>query len=99
MNTMQELAASGMVFDFIFLDGNKRNYKTFYDVIMNNNMLKIGGILAVDNVLWKGKVVHDHVDVRTQDMKEFNEYVAHDNRVSKVLLPVRDGLYVITRDK
>ena len=61
------------------------------------DMVKDGGYIIVDNVLWSGKIVGDHDDKDTLNMRAFNDMVQADPRVENVLFPVRDGLMVIRK--
>jgi caffeoyl-CoA O-methyltransferase len=85
-------------FDMVFIDADKENYKKYYDLIFEK--LNTGGYILVDNVLWSGKVVTDKnnkLDVDTQAIIEFNEYVHKDIRVQNVLFPIRDGLMILRK--
>ena len=84
-------------FDFVFMDGNKRNYTDYYDLVMPR--LNAGGFILADNVLWDGKVVEPvaPADGQTQGIVRFNDMVAADPRVEKVILPIRDGLMLIRK--
>lgn len=85
------------MFDLVFLDADKREYQVYYDAIFPK--LKIGGFMLVDNTLWDGKVlleVHDK-DNQTEAIRKFNDYVAADKRVEKLILPLRDGLTIIRK--
>lgn len=84
-------------FDFCFMDGNKRDYPAYYEKVMSR--LVNGGYILADNVLWDGKVlepVHKN-DAQTKAIIEFNDIVAADDRVEKVILPIRDGLTLIRK--
>lgn len=82
-------------FDLIFIDAGKKQYREHYDLVLPK--LTSGGWLLCDNVLWSGKVIHAKTDKGTTAIQAFNEYVARDYRVEKVLLPLRDGLYIIRK--
>lgn len=84
-------------YDFIFMDANKREYLDYYHLVFD--LLAPGGVIVADDVLWDGKVYAEKVptDAQTRGIVEFNEYVAADDRVEKVLLPLRDGLYIIRK--
>lgn len=84
-------------FDFVFIDGNKREYIKYYDAILPR--MPRGGIIVADNVLWDGKVVSPPAkhDAQTDGVRAFNDYVAADSRVEKVIVPVRDGLTIIRK--
>lgn len=81
-------------FDLVFIDADKGNYKNYYEAVLPK--VPSGGIILVDNVLWSGQVL----DPKTDDDKAiaaFNDHVAQDSRVEKVLLTVRDGVYFIRK--
>lgn len=84
-------------FDFVFIDANKRDYPKYYDLIMPR--LNNGGYILADNVLWDGHVVQPIADndLQTKAIVEFNNIVAQDERVEKVILPIRDGLTLIRK--
>ena len=83
------------VFDIVFIDADKKNNGTYYDLIFEQ--VKPGGIIIVDNVLWSGKVLNKAQDKDTKNISSFNDQIAVDNRVEKLILPVRDGLFVIRK--
>lgn len=84
-------------FDFVFLDGDKRDYCRYYDLVFDK--VRPGGYLLADNILWDGKVVEevDRRDGQTIGILEFNKKVKDDPRVSQVVLPLRDGLMLIRK--
>lgn len=86
---LESLAKIEGPFDFAFLDADKQNYPRYYDRIVP--LLRPGGVLAVDNVLWSGKVL-DPRDEETRAIHELNEKARTDPRVEHVLLTVRDGV-------
>lgn len=81
--------------DMAFIDANKRHYTDYYELLLPR--MRRGGIILADNTLWSGKILHPEAarDPQTRGLLEFNRRVAEDERVSKVILPVRDGLTVI----
>lgn len=81
----------------IFIDADKRSYIQYYDFILENNMLGDKGVIVVDNVLWKGKVVEEEPDQKTNLMIQFNDRVAKDERTVQVMMPVRDGVMLIMK--
>ncbi|PWS32565.1 O-methyltransferase [Pedobacter paludis] len=83
------------VFDIVFIDADKKNNGTYYDLIFDR--VRPGGIIIVDNVLWSGKVLQDQQDKDTKNITNFNDKIAADQRVEKLILPVRDGLFVIRK--
>jgi predicted O-methyltransferase YrrM len=81
-------------FDLVFIDADKRNYGLYYDLIIDK--MSPGGIILVDNVLWSGKIVDETArDKSTQALRDFNQKCLEDPRVDKMLLPLRDGLYML----
>jgi predicted O-methyltransferase YrrM len=83
-------------FDLIFLDADKENYPRYYFLL--RNMLRPGGVMLADNVLWSGKVTDSAcTDRETEALREFNRLVAEDDSVEKVMLPIRDGLTLVRR--
>ena len=87
----------GKKFDMVFLDGDKREYPAYYNMLMDGNLLHSGSIILADNILWYGKVVQPvaHNDHHTQALIEFNRMVTDDDRVESVILPLRDGINLI----
>jgi caffeoyl-CoA O-methyltransferase len=91
--TLQQLLDKGEAgtFDFAFIDADKENYAAYYDKALE--LLRPGGIVAIDNVLWGGKVVDPEVnDEATNAIRELNKKVLHDQRVTISMLPIGDGL-------
>ncbi|SHG79077.1 O-methyltransferase [Pedobacter caeni] len=90
--TLQELQET---FDLVFIDADKKNNGTYYDLIFDS--VRPGGLIIVDNVLWSGKVLQANPDKDTKNITTFNDKIAADNRVEKMILPVRDGLFIIRK--
>lgn len=85
----------GGVFDLVFIDADKkRNLYYFNEVI---DRMRSGGLILVDNVLWKGKIFGETPDKQTQGVMDLNRTLAADQRVEKLILPVRDGLFVLRK--
>ncbi|MFM6946777.1 MAG: O-methyltransferase [Flavobacteriales bacterium] len=83
-------------FDLIFIDADKQQYPTYYEQALA--VLNPGGFILIDNVLWSGKVVDEkHQDKDTVLLRDLNLKISQDPRVEKVLLPIRDGLYLIRK--
>ena len=89
------LPSLGKTFDLVFMDANKREYCEYYDLVFP--MLAPGGFIIADNTLWDGKVVDwgKKLDAQTEGILRFNDMVTHDDRVEKVIIPLRDGLTII----
>ena len=87
----------GKQFDLVFIDGDKREYPAYYNMLMAGGLVHSGSILLADNILWYGKVVQPvaHNDLHTQALIEFNRMVVEDDRVESVILPLRDGINII----
>lgn len=87
-----------IVFDMAFIDGNKRYYVEFYEMALQK--MDSGGYILADNTLWDGHVIEEkrpRADAQTAGIKKFNDLVATDSRVEKVILPLRDGLTIIRK--
>jgi caffeoyl-CoA O-methyltransferase len=82
-------------FDLVFIDADKPNYSNYYNLVFDK--VRPGGFIIADNVLWSGKVLDEEKDENTQALHDFNLMVQADDRVSNVLLPIRDGLMVICK--
>ena len=94
-DAMTEAPKLGVEFDMAFVDGDKRTYMESYEMVLS--LLRPGGFILDDNTLWDGHVV-DHAydkDKQTHGIEAFNDFVAHDPRVKRVMLPLRDGLTLI----
>lgn len=84
------------LFDLVFIDADKENYSLYFDLIIDKVI--DSGIILVDNVLWKGKVIEENKDKKTAIIDAFNQKIAADNRVRQILLPIRDGLMIIQKN-
>ncbi len=96
-DALEMLEESGKRYDLVFIDGNKRQYSEYYELALQ--LLNNGGFILVDNTLWDGHVIdpaYDN-DPQTAGVKKFNDAVALDTRVEKVILPLRDGLTLIRK--
>lgn len=82
-------------FDLVFIDADKKNNWNYFELVINR--VPSGGIVLVDNVLWKGKIFNENPDKQTQEILDLNEKLAKDQRVEKLILPVRDGLFVLRK--
>ncbi|MBR5835776.1 MAG: O-methyltransferase [Bacteroidales bacterium] len=90
-------ADPAMMYDLVYLDANKREYCEYYELIFD--MVRPGGLILADNVLWDGKVCMDPLpqDKQTLEIVRFNDMVTKDRRVESVILPLRDGLNIIRK--
>lgn len=87
----------GITFDMAFVDGDKRTYVETYEMVLP--LLRHGGFIVADNTLWDGHVVDPAYDRDSQTIgiRRFNDHVAADGRVEKVIVPLRDGLTLIRK--
>lgn len=83
-------------FDFVFIDADKGNYRNYYEAVLPK--LSANGLIAVDNVLWTGRILRDDApDEDTVAMRAFNDFVVRDARVTCVMVPIRDGVTLIRK--
>ncbi|AUC61935.1 O-methyltransferase MysB [Cyanobacterium sp. HL-69] len=97
LDTMAELAQEDKNFDLVFIDANKKEYKDYFNLLLDKKLVSPGCLIVVDNTLYQGQVYLPE-SKRTENgqaIHEFNQMVAQDERVQQVLLPLRDGLTVI----
>jgi predicted O-methyltransferase YrrM len=96
LETLDRLIANGEsgTFDFAFIDADKNNYGAYYDRCFQ--LVRQGGLILVDNVLWYGRVADPAMDndKRTQAIKQINRQIYHDDRVQISLIPIGDGLTI-----
>lgn len=87
----------GITFDMAFIDGDKRTYVETYEMVLG--VLRHGGFILADNTLWDGHVTDTAYDrdPQTRGIRRFNDHVAADPRVERVILPLRDGLTLIRK--
>ena len=97
-DALQVIPQLDTTFDLVFIDADKRLYRDYYELVLPR--LKSGGFILADNTLWDGKVLIDKPesnDYQTIAIKAFNDFIATDNRIEKVILPLRDGLTLIMK--
>lgn len=84
-------------YDLVFIDADKENYSTYYDLVFEK--VPVGGYMIADNVLWSGNVLQKRADMKenTKAIVDFNLKIQNDNRVENVLMPIRDGLMVLRK--
>ena len=87
----------GEKYDLVFIDGDKREYTAYYEMLFEHNLVHSNSFILADNILWYGKVVEEvaRKDKQTQEIIAFNDYVRNDSRVENVILPLRDGINLI----
>ncbi|MDP3452205.1 MAG: O-methyltransferase [Bacteroidales bacterium] len=88
---------AGNIYDLVYIDGNKREYCKYYELVFD--LVRVGGYILADNVLWYGKVMRDPLpsDAQTKEIFRFNKMVHEDSRTESYILPVRDGLTIIRK--
>jgi caffeoyl-CoA O-methyltransferase len=97
IDTMQQLAQAGDVFDLVFIDADKAGYVDYLDLLLTSNLLAPGGLICADNTLMQGQPYLAQNTENGDAIARFNQIVADDPRVEQVLLPLRDGLTLIRR--
>jgi len=97
--TLQALLDEGREasFDFIFIDADKQNYSVYYEQALQ--LLRKGGLMAIDNTLWSGDVADpENNEPATRAIRQFNKMVHADQRVTKSLVTIGDGLTLVIKD-
>jgi predicted O-methyltransferase YrrM len=96
-DAMEYIPSINQSFDLVFIDADKGNYLNYYKLVID--MIPSGGYILADNVLWSGKVIDEKSmnDKDTKAIMEFNQFVMNDYRVENVLLPIRDGLFLMRK--
>jgi len=82
-------------FDVVFIDADKKNNFNYFQLVLNK--VRSGGLIIIDNVLWKGKVYGPENDADTKLIRELNDQISVNKSVEKLILPIRDGLLVIRK--
>jgi caffeoyl-CoA O-methyltransferase len=83
------------IYDLAFIDADKKSNLAYFELIIN--ILRPGGLIIIDNVLWKGKVYGEAKDADTETFRKLNDAIAVNTQVEKLILPVRDGILVIRK--
>lgn len=83
------------VIDLVFIDANKRQYEQYYELVLP--MMRKGGVVIADNVLWKSEVAEDNQSKMAKALDQFNKTIATDKRVESFILPYRDGLSIMRK--
>lgn len=98
-DAMQWLSAqsSDMLYDLVFIDADKREYSAYLDAVLP--LVRPGGWILADNTLWDGHIIEPEYDKdkQTLALRAFNDKVVQDERLDKVILPLRDGLTIIRK--
>lgn len=95
VHVLQELAATGEQFDLVFIDADKQNYINYYKFLMDHNLLRMDGVICVDNTLFKGRVyLKDSADEMGIALRDFSQFVTNDPRVEQVCVCLKYLLYI-----
>jgi len=95
-NALDIIPGLDIMFDLIFIDGDKREYVEYYRLIIDK--VKPGGFILADNVLWGGKVLgKETTDLQAQGIINFNEMIRNETIIDDVIIPIRDGLMLIRK--
>ena len=93
LDTLNELKKNNKIFDMVFIDADKENYKNYYDNSLE--LINKDGLIIIDNVLWHGDVVDKTKnDKLTNTIRDFNSYVKNDKKTEQIILPLGDGFTV-----
>jgi len=93
LDSLKELKKNNKIFDMVFIDADKENYKNYYDDSLD--LINKDGLIIVDNVLWHGEVVDKTKnDKLTNAIRDFNFYVKNDKKTEQIILPLGDGFMV-----
>ena len=93
LDSLNELKKNNKIFDMVFIDADKENYKNYYDDSLD--LINKDGLIIVDNVLWHGEVVDKTKnDKLTNSIRDFNFYVKNDKKTEQIILPLGDGFMV-----
>ena len=93
INTLKKMKDDKKMFDMIFIDADKENYKNYYNLSLA--LVKKNGFILIDNVLWHGDVVDPNKNDRlTSIIREFNSFIKKDDRIEKTILPLGDGVTI-----
>ncbi|MFT4059561.1 MAG: class I SAM-dependent methyltransferase [Legionella sp.] len=99
LDSLEALVAEGwkQKFDFIFIDADKTNYVPYYEMALK--LIQPKGVIAIDNVLWDGKVIDsgNEINGQTREIRRLNDLIKKDQRVFVSLLPIADGLFLIQK--
>ena len=96
-DALEKIAEIDETFDLVFIDADKRQYIAYYEAVLPK--VRSGGFILADNTLWDGKIFEtiDPNDKQTIEIMRFNDFIAKDTRIEKVIVPLRDGLTMIRK--
>ena len=97
LESLNQLKNTKQIFDLIFIDADKENYLNYYEISID--LVDKGGLIIIDNVLWHGEVADNSKnDKFTNIIREFNKHVKQDNRITKNIIPIGDGLTICIKN-
>lgn len=98
-DAMQTVPELGLQFDMVFMDGEKRQYPEYFNMLLD--YVRPGGWILADNTLWDGHVIDPAYDrdPQTIAIRRFNDMVAGDSRVTVAMIPIRDGITIIRKNE
>ncbi|WGH26569.1 MAG: class I SAM-dependent methyltransferase [Candidatus Shikimatogenerans bostrichidophilus] len=85
-------------FDIVFIDADKKNNLKYFELIFNNNKLNKKGLIIIDNVLWKGKIINKKLDFLTKKINLLNKKIKKYKNINNIIIPIRDGLNLILKN-
>ncbi len=96
-NAIQIIPTLTQTFDLVFIDADKVNNATYFDLVLDKVRKK--GFILIDNVLWSGKVAQNlpKTDKDTKQVQDFNQKIQNDERLENMLLPLRDGIMIVRK--
>ena len=95
-NALEIIPKINEILDLVFIDADKKNNENYYNLVIDK--VRPGGLILIDNVLWSGKVLEtDNQDKDTRAINQFNFMISSDPRVEKLILPVRDGVFMVLK--
>ncbi len=98
LKSLQKFKEEKFIFDFIFIDADKSGYRNYLELSLN--LISDNGLIVFDNVLWKGKVVDLSInDKKTNDIREFNDFIKNDKRVDTTMISIGDGMTLCQKKK
>ncbi|AFZ35203.1 Caffeoyl-CoA O-methyltransferase [Stanieria cyanosphaera PCC 7437] len=99
LETMQQLAQAEEAFDLVFIDADKQEYIDYFNLLLDSNLLTSKGFICIDNTLLQGQpyLPKEQRSANGEAIARFNRFVAEDERVEQVLIPLRDGITIIKR--
>ncbi|XP_047316342.1 tricin synthase 1-like [Impatiens glandulifera] len=95
VDTLESMILNGEAssYDFAFVDADKKMYQQYFELLLQ--LVRVGGVIVIDNVLWHGQVANSQVnDSKTVSIREFNQRLMEDSRISMSMVPIGDGMTI-----